>query len=55
METARSAREGETALSPKRNLGWPLVPAKEGVRGGAMGSPTFGYDSIVNSVRAAAS
>jgi hypothetical protein len=54
MDHRHFAREGETALSPKRNLGWPLVAAKEGVRGGTMGSPTFGYDSIVDSVRAAA-
>jgi hypothetical protein len=55
MDRLTPAREGETALSPKRNLEWPLGAAKEGVHGGTMGSPTFGYDSIVDSVRAAAS
>ena len=54
MDRGSFAREGETALSPKRNFGWPLVAAKDGVRGGTMGSPTLGYDSIVDSVRAAA-
>jgi hypothetical protein len=55
MGTTPSAREGETALSPTRTLGRPLLAAKEGVRGGTMGTPTLGYDSIVDSVRAAAS
>jgi hypothetical protein len=83
MDNPRLSRVGETALSPERSLGWPLVAAKEGVRGGTskprakaaakphvlargdevaspkaastMGSPTPGYDSIVDSVRAAAS
>jgi hypothetical protein len=55
MDNPRFSREGETALSPERSLGWPLVAAKEGVLGGTMGSPTPGDDSIVDSVRAAAS
>ena len=40
MDKPPFAREGETALSPERSLGWPSVTAKEGVRGGTMGSPT---------------
>ena len=32
--SSRSAREGETALSPERNNAPPLATAKEGVRGG---------------------
>jgi hypothetical protein len=54
MDRSPCAREGETALSPKRHLGWKRVGVKEGVRGGTMGSPTRGYDSIVDSVQAAA-
>ena len=54
MDHRHFAREDETAFSPERRIGWPVAAAKEGVRGGTMGSPTFGYDSIVDSVRAAA-
>ena len=60
MDHRHFAREGETALSPKRTIGRPVAAAKEGVRGGTMGSPTLnvcrctGYDSIVASMQAAA-
>ena len=40
MDRSPRAREGETALSPKRHLGCKRVAVKEGVRGGTMGSPT---------------
>src|SRR5688572_20429065 len=49
------ARGGETALSPERRCGSPFAAAKEGVRGGAMGSPTLaGYHNIVRAVETAA-
>ena len=56
MDSSRHARGGETALSPQRNSEWPLVAAKEGARGGTMGSPTLnlcrctGYRGIVDAV-----
>jgi hypothetical protein len=54
MDSPPSTRGGETAFSPERNSGSPAATAKEGGRGRTMGSPTQGYDSIVDSVRAAA-
>jgi hypothetical protein len=51
MDTSRSAREGETTLSPKRRNALPPAAAKEGVRGGTMGSPTrTRYRGIVDAV-----
>ena len=44
--SSRAAREGETALSPERNSASPLVTAKEGVRGGTMGSPTLNLAGV---------
>jgi CO/xanthine dehydrogenase Mo-binding subunit len=40
MDRPRWARGGETALSPGRKSESPRAGAKEGVRGGTMGSPT---------------
>jgi hypothetical protein len=40
MDSRRSARGGETALSPERMRGSSRAAKKEGVRGGTMGSPT---------------
>ena len=60
MANPRYAREGETAFSPKRKGEWRHVAAKEGARGGTMGSPTrnvcrcTGYHNIVKAVLAAA-
>jgi hypothetical protein len=34
MDRPPFARAGETALSPKRTLGWNPVAAEEGIRGG---------------------
>jgi hypothetical protein len=41
MDRPRWARGGETALSPERKSESPAAAAKEGVRGGTMGSPTL--------------
>jgi hypothetical protein len=60
LDSRRWAREGETAFSPKRNNESPAAAAKEGARGGTMGSPTrnlcrcTGYHNIVKAVMAAA-
>jgi hypothetical protein len=60
MDDSRLAREGETAFSPERKSGSPLTAAKEGARGGTMGSPTpnlcrcTGYHNIVRAVLAVA-
>jgi len=51
VKERRYTRVGETALSPKRRSEWPRVAAKEGARGGTMGSPTV---NIVKAVLAAA-
>jgi len=51
MDSPRSARGGETALSPERKSELAPAAAKEGVRGGTMGSPTrTGYRGIVDAV-----
>ena len=49
MDQSPFAREGETALSPERSLGWPSLAAKEGVRAGTMGPPT--QDSVQAAAR----
>jgi hypothetical protein len=55
MDHVPCARGGETAFSPERRCGSPLAAAKEGVRGGTMGSPTLtGYHNIVRAVEAVA-
>ncbi len=60
VDGAPRAREGETAFSPERTSGLPLAAAKEGDRGGTIGSPTrnlcrcTGYHNIVRAVEAAA-
>jgi hypothetical protein len=51
MDSPGWARGGETALSPERKSESPPAAAKEGVRGGTMGSPTStGYRGIVEAV-----
>ena len=46
MDSRRSAREGETALSPQRKSELAAAAAKEGARGGTMGSPTLNLAGV---------
>ena len=50
MDSRRSAREGETALSPQRKSALAAAAAKEGVSGGTMGSPTATRGAVGRSV-----
>jgi hypothetical protein len=46
MDSPRWARGGETALSPERKRESHSATAKEGVRGGTMGSPTETSEAV---------